>query len=68
MIRCWMTVLAMAVLTAKHVPSWVLGEVRATSEADEAPAHAGHAVLQFTSLDADDAARIDRHVLSLVTA
>jgi hypothetical protein len=31
-------------------------------------ADAGQAVLQFTSLDADDAARIDRHVLSLVTA
>jgi hypothetical protein len=31
-------------------------------------ADAGHAVLQFTSLNADDAARIDRHVLSLVTA
>ena len=25
---------AMAVLTAKHVPSWVIGEVRATTEAD----------------------------------
>jgi c-di-GMP-binding flagellar brake protein YcgR len=29
---------------------------------------AGEAVLQFTSLDAEDAARIERHVLSLVLA
>jgi phosphoribosylformylglycinamidine cyclo-ligase len=36
---------AMAVLTAKHVPSWVLGEVRATRD-DEGPADTGHAVLR----------------------
>jgi phosphoribosylformylglycinamidine cyclo-ligase len=37
---------AMAVLTAKHVPSWVIGEVRATSEADAAAPDSGHAVLR----------------------
>ena len=37
---------AMAVLTAKHVPSWVLGEVRATSDADAAPVDKGHAILR----------------------
>ena len=37
---------AMAVLTAKHVPSWVIGEVRATSEADGAAPDAGHALLR----------------------
>lgn len=36
---------AMAVLTAKHVPSWVLGEVRPTTD-DDAPTDAGHAVLR----------------------
>ena len=37
---------AMAVLTAKHVPSWVIGEVRATTEADDAAPDAGHALLR----------------------
>jgi phosphoribosylformylglycinamidine cyclo-ligase len=37
---------AMAVLTAKHVPSWVIGEVRATTEADAAAPDSGHAVLR----------------------
>jgi len=37
---------AMAVLTAKHVPSWVIGEVRATTEADEAAPDRGHALLR----------------------
>jgi phosphoribosylformylglycinamidine cyclo-ligase len=37
---------AMAVLTAKHVPSWVIGEVRATTEADDPAPDSGHALLR----------------------
>jgi phosphoribosylformylglycinamidine cyclo-ligase len=37
---------AMAVLTAKHVPSWVIGEVRASTDDDHAAPGAGHAVLR----------------------